>query len=67
MTIAKYARYWKVIDTEGALICMTVYKRGALEVVRRLQQALDDAQQWQDRNGPTEDLDSDIAPKCSLW
>ena len=67
MTIAKHERYWKVIDTDGALICMTVYKRGALEVVRRLQQALDDAQQWQDRNGPAEDLDGDAAAECPLW
>ncbi len=67
MTIERHGRYWKVIDAEGALICMTVYKRGALEVVRRLQQALDDAQQWQDRNGPTEDMKCVTAAECSLW
>lgn len=36
--IAKYtgSRYWMVIDPEGKLVCVTVYKRGAVEVVRRL-------------------------------
>ena len=57
MEIRKYGRYWKVVDSEGALICMTVYKCGALEVVRRLQ-ALDDAQQWQDMNGLAADPDA---------
>ncbi len=67
MTIEKYGRYWKVIDVEGALICMTVYKRGALEVVRRLQQSLDNAQQWVDVNGSPEDLDGETAAQCPLW
>jgi hypothetical protein len=58
MEIRKYGRYWKVVDAEGALICLTVYKRSALEVVRRLQ-ALDAIQQWQDTNGPAEDLDTE--------
>lgn len=35
-TIRKHGRNWKVIDPAGALVCITVYKRGALEVVRRL-------------------------------
>jgi len=30
-------RYWAVVDPAGALVCLTVYKRGAEEVVRRLQ------------------------------
>lgn len=29
-------RYWAVVDPAGALVCLTVYKRGADEVVRRL-------------------------------
>lgn len=29
-------RYWQVLDPSGELVCLTVYKRGALEVVRRL-------------------------------
>ena len=37
-TIERYgkSRFWQVIDAEGELICLTVYKRGATEVVRRL-------------------------------
>lgn len=35
--IEKRHRDWMVIDPEGELVCITVYKRGALEVVRRLQ------------------------------
>jgi hypothetical protein len=34
--IQKRHRDWMVIDPAGALVCITVYKRGALEVVRRL-------------------------------
>ncbi len=39
MRIARYrnTRYWAVIDTEGTLVCLCVYRKGALEVVRRLQ------------------------------
>lgn len=34
MRIARYgkSRYWAVIDAEGTLVCLCVYKRGALEV-----------------------------------
>jgi hypothetical protein len=37
-TIEKYegSRHWMVIDPQGELVCLTVYKRGAMEVVRRL-------------------------------
>ena len=37
-TIEKYgkSRFWAVIDAADELVCITVYKRGALEVVRRL-------------------------------
>ena len=36
MRIEKFGRrFWAVYDGE-ALVCVTVYKRGALEVVRRL-------------------------------
>jgi hypothetical protein len=34
--IQKYGRNWAVIDSAGVLVCLTVYKRGATEVVRRL-------------------------------
>jgi hypothetical protein len=36
-TIDPYYRYWKVSDPAGELVCLTVYKRGAKEVVRRLE------------------------------
>lgn len=37
-TIAKRerSRFWDVLDPAGELVCVTVYKRGAEEVVRRL-------------------------------
>jgi hypothetical protein len=34
--IQRYGRYWEVRDAAGELVCVTVYKRGAQEVVRRL-------------------------------
>ena len=37
MSIQPYGRYWALYDACGVLICLTVYKKGALEVVRRLQ------------------------------
>jgi len=36
VTITKRGRFWAVHDGEGQLICLTVYKKGAREVVRRL-------------------------------
>ena len=37
-TVVKRAkdRAWEVRDAQGELVCVTVYKRGAFEVVRRL-------------------------------
>jgi hypothetical protein len=37
-TIARQTqgRWWEVRDAAGALVCLTVYRRGAREVVRRL-------------------------------
>lgn len=35
-TIKRRGKFWEVIDAEGELVCLTVYKRGAVEVVRRL-------------------------------
>ncbi len=29
-------RSWAVYDRRGVLVCITLYKKGALEVVRRL-------------------------------
>ncbi len=42
MRIARYGktRYWAVYASDGALICLTVYRKGAAEVVRLLHQAL---------------------------
>ncbi len=39
LRIARYrnTRYWAVIDTEDTLVCLCVYRKGAKEVVRRLQ------------------------------
>jgi hypothetical protein len=38
MRIERYGktRFWAVLDADGTLVCLCVYKRGALEVVRRL-------------------------------
>ena len=37
MKIEKYGtRHWAVYDSDGHLICVTVYKKGAKEVLRRL-------------------------------
>ena len=36
MKIVKYGRYWAVYDG-AVLICLCVYKKGAVEVVTRLQ------------------------------
>ena len=34
--ITRRGRFWAVKDPEGVLVCVAVYKKGALEVVRRL-------------------------------
>lgn len=34
--IIRYHRHWAVIDPSDELVCVTVYKRGAVEVARRL-------------------------------
>ena len=36
MYYEKYGRYWAVYDELDVLICITVYKKGAKEVIRRL-------------------------------
>lgn len=35
-TIARRYRHWEVRDPTGELVCLTVYKRGAQEVIRRV-------------------------------
>lgn len=43
MKIEKYnGRNWAVYDNSGCLICVTVYKKGAKEVVRRLSTTITD-------------------------
>jgi hypothetical protein len=34
--IKKRGRYWEVTDGAGELVCLCVYRKGALEVIRRL-------------------------------
>lgn len=36
MRLEKYGRFWAVYDEVGELVCVTVYKKGAQEVIRRL-------------------------------
>ncbi|HEY0017531.1 MAG TPA: hypothetical protein VGC13_14565 [Longimicrobium sp.] len=38
-TIRKHSRSWKVIDSAGQLVCITLYTKGAKEVIRRLELA----------------------------
>lgn len=38
MEIRKYGRHWAVFE-EGKLICITLYKKGAEEVVRKIKEA----------------------------
>ena len=36
-TVAKYGRrYWAVLAPTGELVCVTLYRKGAEEVARRL-------------------------------
>ena len=42
--VRRYGRHWEVRDATGELVCLTVYRRGAAEVIRRLklsQEAVD--------------------------
>ena len=32
----KHSRWWEVRDPDNDLVCLTVYRKGAREVVRRL-------------------------------
>jgi hypothetical protein len=36
ITRHRHSRYWAVHDPAGELVCVCVYKRGAVEVARRL-------------------------------
>jgi len=37
--VRRYGRHWEVLDPAGHLICLTVYRKGAVEVIRRLRLA----------------------------
>ena len=39
MKLEKYkdGRFWAVYDKDNILVCVTVYKKGAKEVIRRLE------------------------------
>jgi len=34
--VQRRGRFWAVLDSGENLVCLTVYKRGAIEVMRRL-------------------------------
>ena len=36
VTISRYRRFWAVYEGENELVCLCVYRKGALEVSRRL-------------------------------
>jgi len=52
MRISKYNRYWAVHDKTGSLVCLTVYKKGANEVVRRLTQPRKSRKKGHEENRP---------------
>jgi len=56
MTQYGKTRYGAVYASDGALICITVYRKGAAEVVRRLQQALEAVPQGRDIKRPTKEV-----------
>jgi hypothetical protein len=39
MHLTRYGRFWAIYVQADVLVCVCVYKKGALEVVRRLQDA----------------------------
>jgi len=57
-------RFWAVWDAQEMLVCVCVYKRGALEVMRRLQ-IVDQAQQGQNTSPVRGDRSSKvISERC---
>jgi hypothetical protein len=57
MRVERYqnTRFWAVVDMTGTLVCLCVYRKGAVEVVKRLQ-ALEKVQQVQDTSPVREDI-----------
>ena len=37
MILTKYNKFWAVYDNDNKLVCVCVYKKGAMEVIRRLE------------------------------
>jgi hypothetical protein len=56
----KHTRFWAVRSADGELICVCVYKRGALEVARRLEaeSCLRDASTFRETPTPADE------PRC---
>jgi hypothetical protein len=52
MSIRKYGRYWALYDDTGELVCICLYKKGAAEVLRRLQRPVPPALPTQTRHNP---------------
>lgn len=65
LTIEKWGgRYWAVFDGDG-LICLAVYKKGALEVKRRLEQ-LEQRRSREEPSLTAASPDPDPVPDLSL-
>jgi hypothetical protein len=52
MSIRKYGHYWALYDDAGELVCICLYKKGAAEVLRRLQRPALPAPPTQTRHTP---------------
>jgi len=65
MRVERYqnTRFWAVRDAEEMLVCVCVYKRGALEVMRRLQM-LDQAQQVDTSHAKEDRSSKVISERC---
>ena len=64
MRVEKYGntRYWAVVDTMGTLVCLCVYRKGAMEVIRRLQ-SLNKTQHGQHTPHCREDMSGGVVGK----
>ena len=36
MEVRKRGKFWVMCDDKGKLVCLAIYRRGALELIRRL-------------------------------
>ena len=46
LTAKPYNRHWAVYDSEDKLVCVTVYKKGADEVLRRFGDCPEESQEF---------------------